>query len=267
MENFSSISSPEIKKDIFDEYLQQPIYVLSSLDGVEASSQEQYQEVSTSNRIVYVRNDVMKEIERKIKFHTDLDKRSKNISGQGVFHQALRPIFKKRYETKDREKKVNDDQKNWETRNRLIEDKEVEEIKRIEIAEFVATFPLAVQKSLKDGVFLINTEGKYSESVENGTESFASANDKGDFKSIKGGSWERGLLQTLQAGSPFVKSFLASNITGAYSTFKAELKDDIVSCTVTGTSFSTFGDNDLGFSLEYEEFGEKKKVYRAFKPF
>lgn len=267
MENINSAPSPEIEKDIFNEYLRQPIYVLLNLDNLDESLHGSYQKVTGSSGALFVRNDVMNEIEKRLISLNNLDKRLEDILGQGILQRILRPVLKKRYEDKDREKEINDAQKNEEMRRTLIKNKVVEEAKRIEIAEFVATFPLAIQKSLKEGAFLISTEGKYFESVENGTESFASAEDKKDYKSIKEGQWKRGLFQTLQAGSPFVKSFLPAVISGAYGTFKAELKDTIVTCVVTGNNFSSLKNNNLCFTLEYEEFGETKKVSRFFEPF
>ena len=272
MEHLGSVPSPEIKKvDVFDEYSLQTTYVLTSLDGLDSFSQEHYQEVVlVSGRVVFVRKDIKEQVEKMLKEMEVIYRKLEDFDIPELVrhaHKVLRPFFKTTYAVKDAKKEIEEKERRDENREILITNREYKDMQRVEVAKFVVSFPENVQKSLREGAFLIDTEGRYSESVENGTESFASAESKRDFKSMKKGTWKKGILETLKVGSSLVKSFLPSNISGAYNTFRAELKDDTVTAIISGSSFSAFGDKDLHLTLEYEESGEKRNVSRVFKPF
>ena len=88
-----------------------------------------------------------------------------------------------------------------------------------------------------------------------------------DYESKKSGNWKRGLLETIKAGSPYVKSFLPSTISGVVNSFRAELEDGVVTAVVAGNSFSTFGDNDLWCSVKFSDAGSEKQISKSFKPF
>ena len=188
-------------------------------------------------------------------------------------HPVLRPVFRKSYESKEKKKVEEVARYKEEVTINLIRNKEAEDQKRIEVAKFIESFPADIQQRLKTGAFLIDSEGRCYASVEEGQKSFLVAETDKDFESKKAGNWKRGLIETLRAGSPYVKSFLPSTITGVVNSFRAELKDEKVKVVVAGNSFSTFGDNDLRCIVEFLDVGAEKQSYmpkqilKSFKPF
>lgn len=267
--SFSSLEESG-KVDIFNEYAQKPFCVLSTIDDLDEVTKTNYKKITLSNRSVFVRSDVVDEIDKRIDSGVAFSKKMSTIHGPSLFHgvhKVLRPFLKSAYESRDKAREIVEKKKREEMREVLIKNKEAEEIKRIEIAQFVASFPPNVQKSLKEGAFLIESEGRYYQTVEEGADSFAGATTDSKFESKKAGNWKKGLFQVIKAGSPYVKSFIPSNISGVISRFKAELENDNVKTVVTGDSFSTFGDNELLVRIKFMENGEEKEISHSFTPF
>jgi hypothetical protein len=184
-----------------------------------------------------------------------------------VVHKVLRPVFRKRYESNEKKKTEDVEKYREETKIQLIRNMEAEDKKRVEVAKFIESFPVDIQQRLKASAFLIDFDGRYYPSVEDGEKSFLQADLDKDYKSEKSGNWKRGLLQTLKAGSPYVTSFLPSPISGVVNSFRAELKDGVITAVVAGNSFSTFGDNELVCSVRFQDAGSEKRISKSFKPF
>lgn len=258
------------KVNIFDEYATRPLGVLDSIDDLDENARANYKEIHLSNRNIFVRNDIHDEIQKgvdsSIAFDIKFGRKRESSLFQGV-HKVLRPILKKTYNNRDKKDEMARTGERMNLLENIICHKEQEEKKRIEIAHFVASFPPNVQRSLKEGAFLIESEGRYYQTVEDGVDSFAAAELDSKFESRKAGTWRKGLFQTLVAGSSAVSSSLPSNISGVVNTFRAELKDHTVEVVVSGDSFSTFGNNSLSFKIKYEETGEEKVVTYQFQPF
>jgi hypothetical protein len=173
----------------------------------------------------------------------------------------------KRYESNEKRNTEEVERYREEVIIQLIRNKEAEDRRRVEVVKFIESFPVDIQQRLKTGAFLIDFEGRYYPSVYDGEKSFVQADLDRDYKSEKSGNWKRGLLQTLKAGSPYVTSFLPSPISGVINSFRAELKDGVVAAVVAGNSFSTFGDNELGCSVKFNDNGSEKQISKSFKPF
>lgn len=267
-----SFSSPEIKKrDVFDDYSLELNYVLKDVSDLDAGTQANYKSVNMGDRVIFVRTDVLADIEKYVKgLSSDEYKGLLHALLPGVLptvHHVLRPIFRKSYELMDKKKSEEMSRYREEVIINLIRKKEIQDQKRIEVVKFIESFPLDIQQRLKTGAFLIDFEGKYYSSVEEGRKTFAVAESDKDFESKKAGNWKRGLLETLKAGSPYVKAYLPSAMSGVVSSFRAELKDGTVTAVVVGNSFSTFGDNDLSCSVEFNDGGTEKKAFKSFRPF
>lgn len=265
-------SSPEIKRrDVFDEYSSDQNYVLEDISDLDANTQTNYKSVDMGDRIVFVRADILEDIEKHSNGLSPYE--YKGLVSElfpeipSTVHRVLRPIFRNRYESK--EEKKNEEVKRYreEVKIQLIRNKEAEDNKRIEVIKFIESFPLDIKERLKTGAFLIDSEGKYYSSVEEGQKSFMAADFDNDYKSRKSGNWKKGLLETVKAGSPYVKSFLPSTMTGVVNSFRAELVDGNVTAVVTGNSFSTFGDNNLWCTVTFNDGGSEKKISKSFKPF
>lgn len=267
-----NFSSPEVKKrDVFDEYSLELNYVLKDISDLDVNTQANYKSVDMVDRIVFVRTDVLTDIEKRTKGLTPYEYKSllRELLPEipPVIHRVLRPVFRKSYESKDKKEIESLEKYREEARIQLIRNKEAEDQKRIEVVKFIESFPVDIQQRLKTGAFLIDSEGKYYASVEEGQKSFAMAESDKEYESKKSGNWKRGLLETIKVGSPYVKSFLPSTMSGIVNSFRAELEDGVVTAVVSGNSFSTFGDNDLGCSVTFQDTGSEKRISKSFKPF
>lgn len=267
-----NFSSPEVKKrDVFDEYSLELNYVLEDVSDLDPNTKANYRDVNIGDRIVFVRTDVLTDIEKRTEGLTPYEYKSllRELLPKipPVVHRVLRPVFRKRYELKDKKKIELLEKYREEVRIELIRNKEAEDKKRVEVVKFIESFPVDIQQRLKTGAFLIDSEGKYYSSVEEGQKSFAMAESDKDYESKKLGNWKRGLLQTIKAGSPYVKSFLPSTMSGVVNSFRAELEDGVVTTVVAGNNFSTFGDNDLWCTVKFNSGGSEKQNSKSFKPF
>lgn len=267
-----NFSFPEVKKrDVFDEYSLELNYVLEDISDLDTNTKANYKSVDMVDRVVFVRTDVLTNIEKRTKGLTPYEYKSllRELLPEipPIIHRVLRPVFRKSYESKDKKKTESLEKYREEARIRLIRNKEDEDKKRVEVVKFIESFPVDIQQRLKTGIFLVDSEEKYYHSVVEGQKSFSAADMDKDYKSKKLGNWKRGLLETVKAGSPYVKSFLPSTISGVVNSFRAELEDGVVTAVVAGSSFSTFGDNELGCSIKFNDNGSEKKISKSFKPF
>lgn len=270
-------ASPEGQpSDSSSEYSVERLHVLDNLDGLAASLRDNYTAVSLGDRTVYVRNDVLKTIDEEAQRSKAPEQQTaleilsleNNHAAQSIV-RAIRTAFSFRPRLKgaNKDKQVREERYRKNLREELIKQKEREETIRIDVAKFIKGFPPEVQKSLKTGNFLIEAEGRYYESVEEGKDSFAGAQHDGEFKKVASGAWRSGLFETVKAGLPFVTSHMPSAMTGAISSFKAELEDDVVKATVSGNNFNSgFGNNKLSCRVIYKEGGEQKDIVGFFDP-
>ena len=267
-----SFSSPETKgSPAFNEYSSGPIYVLEDVSGLDPSTQAMYKSADLGDRNVFVRIDILTEIEESTaklnpyEFKSLLHELLPEIPP--TVHRVLRPVFRRSYELRDKKKSDELTRYREEAKIQRIQNKESEDKKRIEVVQFIESFPLDIKERLERGVFLIDSEGRYYPSVEEGQKSFLVADKNEEYESRKAGNWERGLLETLKAGSPYVKSFLPSTMSGVINSFRAELKDGTVTAVVAGNNLSTFGDNDLSCRVLFNDGESEKEIFKSFKPF